>query len=301
MDPEAGLPFTRKSFCLDGETDEMGSMTGDPISNALRSKFGAGSYYDESSYRVYEVTLPDVPVPVEIRVSAIEDRGGAIMEEEISLRKMLGNHPRIVSMVKNGTAADAPYYIVPRIPNLRERRRIKKCMSRVDVIRLVAEIAEALEWCHERDVVHLSVDPLSIKDDAGKFQLDGFSMAALRRHVSDSVWEQVVLGNPTYYSPELCFRKPVDFRSDIYSLGVVAYEAWSGVLPHHGTSATEILEAKTSRDPAPLVCATAWQKKAAGMIAQMLAREPSERPQSATAIREVACDILAGGLEQPGT
>ena len=106
-----------------------------------------------------------------------------------------------------------------------------------------------------------------------------------------------VLGTPMYMSPEQCLGEPCDARSDVYSLGVVAYEMLSGDLPFAGDSA-QVRQQHVERAPEPLMTRTpdlpAWVE---ALVMQTLEKRPGDRPQSAavfsTALRAGADDRRA--------
>src|SRR5262249_42911981 len=106
-----------------------------------------------------------------------------------------------------------------------------------DAACLIAEVADALHYAHERGVIHRDVKPSTIMlDDRGKPHLMDFGLA--KREVGEitMTMEGQVLGTPAYMSPEQARGQGhmVDGRSDIYSLGVALYELLTGELPFRG-------------------------------------------------------------------
>lgn len=106
-------------------------------------------------------------------------------------------------------------------------------MSMSEIIRLVIKIARALQYAHNRRVVHRDVKPTNIMvDEFGEPLLTDFGVAALFDWPSCTV-AGALTGTPLYMSPEQARADRVGHTSDIYSLGVVLYEAVTGVLPYN--------------------------------------------------------------------
>ena len=102
-----------------------------------------------------------------------------------------------------------------------------------------------------------------------------------------------ILGSPTYMSPEQCVGKPMDVRSDIYSLGVTMYEALTGQLPFFGATAVETMHMHLSTPPTPMTgrCpGIGIPGEIDRIVLKMLNKDPNLRYQTA---REVQQDMLA--------
>ena len=159
--------------------------------------------------------------------------------------------------------------------------------------RLLRHIGEALAYAHQRGVVHRDVKPDNILLDAatGRALLSDFGIA----HVSPegrpgAAPRGPVLGTAAFMSPEQARGEPVDARSDIYSLGVVAYYALSGRLPFHATTDAALLALHIA-EPAPpmLDVAPGVPPRLAQVVDRCLAKEPWARfPDAAALVRAVA-------------
>ena len=106
-----------------------------------------------------------------------------------------------------------------------------------------------------------------------------------------------VAGTPEFMSPEQAMGRPVDARSDLYSLGATAFYAFSGRLVFEGETSTEVLAKQVTAPPPTMASLGAGVPRRLGaMIDRCLAKDPAHRPPDAAAFAEQ----LAGALEQRG-
>ncbi len=168
---------------------------------------------------------------------------------------------------------------------------------------LAAQIAEGLAAAHEAGIVHRDVKPENValtKD--GRVKLLDFSLArhdaqrgdpALTRAptITDVLPERPVTGTVEYMSPEQASGRPVDFRSDQFSFGIVLYEMLAGLRPFRGESATETIAAILRDDPEPLVTrAPSTPAPVRWLVERLLSKEPSGRFDST---RDLASDLAS--------
>jgi hypothetical protein len=161
---------------------------------------------------------------------------------------------------------------------------------------MLREVARGLAHAHGQGIIHRDIKPANLMLTAdGLVKIMDFGLA---RRDSDSVVMTTtgqVMGTPAYMSPEQARAQAVDFRTDLFSLGVVAYEILSGRRPFPGNTWSEVFEALTRSEPVPLGdAAPDVPERVRRLVAMLLARDPSGRPTSA----EFAVDELGAALDE---
>ncbi|MGH7216185.1 MAG: serine/threonine-protein kinase, partial [Nitrospiraceae bacterium] len=152
------------------------------------------------------------------------------------------SHPNIVTIYDAGEEADLGYIAMELIEGtpLKQWARKPNLMPVNEVLLTVATVADALGYAHQQGVVHRDIKPANImltKDRVVKVMDFGIAkMAASRKSHSN-----IVVGTPTYMSPEQIAGKKVDGRSDIFSLGVVLFELLTGQLPFTADNLSAVL------------------------------------------------------------
>lgn len=156
-----------------------------------------------------------------------------------------------------------------------------------------AGLLEALARVHAAGVVHRDIKPANvlIAEDGRPTLLDFGLSRFLSARGDDLTTAEDMLGTPAYLAPEQLRGDPVTARTDLYSTGVVLYEALSGRLPHEASEWRTLLRARLTRAPAPLrEIAPSVPAEVARAIDAMLAVRPEDRPESAID----ALSLLAG-------
>ncbi|NLE70467.1 MAG: serine/threonine protein kinase [Actinomycetales bacterium] len=154
---------------------------------------------------------------------------------------------------------------------------------------ILAETARALHAAHVAGVVHRDVKPGNIiLSRAGRVKITdfGISTATGRIPMTDS---GMVMGTAQYLSPEQAIGKAATPASDIYSLGIVAYEALAGKRPFTGPTAVDIAVAHVNTPVPPLPSDV--DPELAALVMRMLSKDPEERPRSAASLARVLDDI----------
>src|SRR5829696_4097869 len=150
------------------------------------------------------------------------------------------NHPNIVSVYDQGCSEDGTYYIAMEyIPGgtLKDRILGEGPLDPDTATELSLQVAQALGHAHEHGVIHRDIKSRNILlTEAGYAKVADFGIARAATATTTTSRSRLALGTPGYISPEQAMGKPVDPRSDLYSLGVVLYEMLTGSLPYGGES-----------------------------------------------------------------
>ena len=152
------------------------------------------------------------------------------------------SHPNIVTIYDAGEQEALGYIAMELVEgqSLREWSRKPQLMALSDVVQTLATVADALDYAHQQGVVHRDIKPANImitKDNLVKVMDFGIAKMAS----SSKTQTDVVLGTPTYMSPEQIAGKKVDGRSDVFSLGVVLFELLTGQPPFTADNLSALL------------------------------------------------------------
>jgi serine/threonine protein kinase len=191
------------------------------------------------------------------------------------------SHPHIVPIHRVGEADGFVFFVMSYIEGetLGERLRSQGPLPPVDAARVMREVAWALAYAHGRGIVHRDIKPDNILLEAGtgRAMVTDFGIAH-GGESSASTDVGKIMGTAHFMSPEQGSNKPIDGRSDIYSLGVVGYLAVSGRLPFEEASVPALI-ARQSIDTAPslMTVAPGVPSALAAAIDRSLDRDPDKR------------------------
>ncbi len=148
------------------------------------------------------------------------------------------------------------------------------------VISLVARVAQALTYAHKAHVVHRDIKPANIMYDAETDTVKVTDFGIARITDSSKTKTGLVLGTPSFMSPEQLSGKKVDGRSDLYSLGVMLFQLLTGVLPFRGESMAELMF-KIANEAAPdiLQLRSDLTPALAAVVARAMSKDPQTRYQ----------------------
>ncbi len=232
-------------------TDESG--TGPLLKNRYRlgRVLGRGGMcivyqaWDTKLGRDVAVKRLEPPLNQDARTRARFDREGQ------ALARL--SHPNVVTLIDRGSTETDGYLVFEYV----EGRSLKELVKEnpLDVAeagRILGQVAEGLAAAHQAGIVHRDVKPQNILiDRQGHAKITDFGIA------TGPDWTRVtkagsIIGSARYMSPEQVRSKPVDARSDIYSLGVVMYEMLAGHPPFDGANMPEIARQHLNNPPPPL-------------------------------------------------
>jgi serine/threonine-protein kinase len=201
-------------------------------------------------------------------------------------------HPHIVPVFDSGNEAGQLFFVMPLIEgeSLRDRLDRAKRLDIEEAIRIVREIADALDYAHAEGVIHRDLKPENILLNRGHALLTDFGIAQVSQRESAPALTQAgtSLGTPAYMSPELASgERDVGPASDVYALGCILYELLTGEPAFSGNSYQAILVKRFTTD-APRVRARRPEVPQAydDAVARAMEREPAQRFPSARAFAE---------------
>ena len=208
------------------------------------------------------------------------------------------SHPHIVTIYDAGEEQDLGYIAMELLDGttLKEWSRPPKLMPVSQVVSMLATVADALDYAHQQGIVHRDIKPANImltKDHVIKVMDFGIAKMAS----SGKTQTDVVLGTPTYMSPEQIAGKKVDGRSDIFSLGVVLFELLTGRPPFTADHVAALLFAIANTPHLPLAALRSdLPPRLQDVLNQMLHKDPVHRYPRA---RDLARDLRACSVEVP--
>lgn len=219
-------------------------------------------------------------------------------------------HPNIVDIFGFGALPDGRKYCVME---LLTGETLGACVERLghlpvaEATEILTQVASALDAAHASSIVHRDLKPdniflcrsqpvagdFAVLGSAIKVKLLDFGIAQIADGLHMRTGSNVMLGTPAYMSPEQCEGAHVDFRSDIYALGVVAFELLTGSLPFQGTNAFQVTAKHlTAQPPAPSERIAGLSSQVDAAVLRMLSKQPSARPESASgAIRGLSASL----------
>src|SRR5436309_1719127 len=177
------------------------------------------------------------------------------------------NHPNILTIYEMGDEAGRHFIAAEFIDRMTLRKRLATSpMDLSEVLSVAIQVADALEEAHAAGIIHRDIKPENIMIRRnGHVKVLDFGLAKLtERTVAEETDTEavtralvqtdagIVLGTSQYMSPEQARGKPIDARSDIWSLGVVLYEMAAGRAPFKGETKTDVIVAIAKTDPMPI-------------------------------------------------
>jgi eukaryotic-like serine/threonine-protein kinase len=269
----------------------MGAMDPDPMIGQTIGRYQIVRALGEGGMgRVYSAVNPDIGSRVAIKVL----HGDGARNEELVQRFFseaktvnLIRHENIVNILDFSALPDgSPFIVMEHLEGAPLSKLIAPDakLPIAGVARVALDVLAALDAAHAAGVVHRDLKPDNIfVTPEGNGKVLDFGIAKLAPgHDTTKTREGLVYGTPLYMSPEQVTQSELDARSDIYSLGVVLYEACTGSLPYTANTTFEILSAHVDQQPAPPRSRRADLGDAMEqLILRALAKDPAQRFPSA--------------------
>ena len=203
------------------------------------------------------------------------------------------NHDGIANVYDYGEDSGSAFLVMELVPgdSLAKILERDKSLPTDKVLDIVAQTARALFAAHEEGMVHRDIKPgnLLITPD-GHVKITDFGIARVADQVSLTATGQV-MGTVQYLAPEQATGKQASPSTDIYSLGIVAYEALAGKRPFTGESQMAIAMAQINETPPPLP--SNIDQRVQNLILGCLAKKPNQRPESAMVLAQRAESLMS--------
>ena len=208
-------------------------------------------------------------------------------------------HPNIVAVHAAGNADDLLYYVMDEVEgeSLRQRLTRERRLDPATVSRILDDMAAALDAAGRAGVVHRDVKPENVLLDqaSGRAMLADFGIARAMAAESgtSSTGQGVAVGTPAYMSPEQAAGEEIDGRSDVYALGVVAYEMLAGAPPFVGPNRVVVSKHIAER-PVPIErIRPETPRPLAAAIMRALEKQPADRWQTGEEFRRALVEEQA--------
>jgi serine/threonine-protein kinase len=201
-------------------------------------------------------------------------------------------HPHILPLHDSGTAGAFLFYVMPYVEGESLRRRLtrEKQLGIEETVAVGRSVALALDYAHRHGVIHRDIKPENILLHDGQALVADFGIAlAVSAAGSHRLTETgLSIGTPQYMSPEQAMGdRPLDARSDIYSLGCTVYEMLTGDPPYTGSTAQAIVAKVITEKPAPVTAARdTVPPHVAEAVHRALAKLPADRFHTAAEFAE---------------
>jgi hypothetical protein len=203
------------------------------------------------------------------------------------------NHPNIVTVYELGEDRTLPFIAMEMLPgaDLEALLRSGEEIPLAEKLDVVAQVCRGLAYAHERGIVHRDIKPSNVRLlEDGTAKIMDFGIAKLGgTHLTKT---GMMVGTVHYMSPEQVRGKPLDGRSDVFSVGVILYELLAGERPFRGEGATQVLYKIVNEEPPPpdLGAVGEFAPRLREILSRALAKDPDARYPGAAPL---AADLAA--------
>lgn len=196
-------------------------------------------------------------------------------------------HPAIIHIEDVGAADGFAYFAMDRYPDsLNARLQREGTVPEADIVAIAADVTGALAFAHEREIIHRDIKPDNILLAAdGHAVLTDFGIARAVSGYVQATGFMMTIGTPAYISPEQAQGRPLDGRTDLYSLGITLYRAVTGDLPFRSRDWFELARMHVEEPPEPpRARRPELSKRLERIILRLLAKHPNDRYPTAVAL-----------------
>ena len=224
-----------------------------------------------------------------IKFEGLDEADQQRVQREAQMLAKLGDHPNIVQIFDFGLEDEQTFMVLPLIAGGTMDTLVAKArdgsLELSALLQAAIGICNGLDYAHSRGIVHRDLKPKNVwLTSAGIPKIGDFGIAFSngQTRLTLSGW---LLGTVGYMAPEQAKGYPVDERSDLYSLGAVLYELATGSKPFNASNPMAVVNQHINAPPLP----PSWHNAACPgrleeLILQLLAKEPTHRPESASSV-----------------
>jgi len=225
-----------------------------------------------------------------LRECTDDEVGRKIRLEAQILARLL--HENVVRLYDFGEAEGTFYFVMEEVEGSSFSRRWKQ-IDLPERLRVIAQVADALDYAHHQGVIHRDVKPANVlmtAADSAKLSDFGLSLVVDEVQVPGAI-----KGTPHYMSPEQGRGKRLDYRTDLYALGVMLYECGTGSPPFQGSTMAVIANHVGARPEPPRSRNPALSAGLEALILRLLEKDPDARPSSGGEVAATLRELIAAG------
>ncbi len=221
-----------------------------------------------------------------VAIKVLKEQSGEEVGKKLRLEAQIAArllHEHVVRIYDFGEAESTWYLVMEEVPGTSYSKRWRH-LPLPDRLRILAQVAEALDYAHHQGVVHRDVKPANVlvtTSDVPKLSDFGLSMLAEQGDQSG-----VIRGTPHYMSPEQTRGGRLDHRTDLYSLGVMVYESATGSVPFTGSSISIMSQHFSVEPEKPRVRNRLISAELEAIILSLMAKKPDGRPASGSIVAQ---------------
>jgi serine/threonine-protein kinase len=248
-------------------------------------------------YRALDRDLDDLVAIKTLRSDAVSADPTLLdrFKQEIKLARRI-THPNILRTHDLGEANGLRYLSMEYVKGITLKHLVEsdEVLPTPVALRIAKQMCAGLAAAHEAGVIHRDIKPQNILiEPSGGLKIMDFGIARLTEDRGMTA-TGTVIGTPDYMSPEQARGLPLDFRSDIYSTGVVLYELFTGTLPFEGDSPLAVvLKHVQEKPPSPQTRNPRIDPKVATIILRCMQKDPVERYPSINELYEALTRVTA--------
>lgn len=228
-----------------------------------------------------------------VAIKVLKEQSGEEVNRRIRLEaQILARllHEHVVRIYDFGEAAGTWFLVMEEVDGTSYLRRWRQ-LSLTERLRILAQVADALDYAHHQGVIHRDMKPGNVLlTAADQPKLSDFGLSVLGEQTTES---GPIRGTPHYMSPEQASGRRLDYRTDLYSLGVMLYESAVGSPPFSGASLSIIAQHVTAAPERPRDRSPDLSESLETLILQLLSKNPDKRPSTGAEVARRLRDEIA--------